>query len=89
MPIPTNQANIKGIMYVEILSSNIMKLQREPNINSKSNSKDYAIVLSYNLLLFCCYHCKILYPKQENDLSIYKLNGLSQFSLSFSLSPRG
>lgn len=56
---------------------------------TKSNSKDYAIVLIYNLLLFCCYHCKILYPKQENDLSIYKLNGMSQFSLSFSLSPRG
>lgn len=38
-------------MYAEILSSNIMRLQREPNIISKSNKKDYAIVISYNLLL--------------------------------------
>lgn len=51
IPIPKNQANVKGIMYAEILSRNIMRLQREPNMNSKSNKKDYAIVISYNLLL--------------------------------------
>ena len=51
IPIPKSQANVKGIMYAEILSSNIMRLQREPNMNSKSNKKDYAIVVSYDLLL--------------------------------------
>lgn len=38
-------------MYADILSSNIMRVQREPNMNSKSNKKDYAIVVSYDLLL--------------------------------------